>query len=338
MAQSFDRPLINATEYGYRRTPLLSLFPDIIPYSSGFLPLDNGHEMYWEQSGNPDGVPILLIHGGPGGGTSPMQRRFFDPDHYRIILFDQRGAGRSSPFGSVEHNTRTQLVEDIEKLRQHLSVPHWHLFGGSWGSTLALSYAATYPSVCISMILSGIFLMERAEIDWFLYGIKSFFPEAWEQFAGLIPEEERDDLLSAYEKRLFSNDQAVAMEAAIRWCLYESACSSLIPNYETITTDEQKAQVLAIARIECHYYKNQMISPEDSLLNKVDRFRSIPSIIINGRYDMLCPMRTAHRLHLAWPEADYVVVPDGGHSEQDPAIRSRLIEASENAKTLFKLM
>jgi len=338
MAQSFDRPLINVTEYGYRRTPLLSLFPEIVPYSSGFLPLDNGHEMYWEQSGNPDGVPILLIHGGPGGGTSDMQRRFFDPDHYRIILFDQRGAGRSSPFGSVEHNTRAQLVEDIERLRGHLSVPHWHLFGGSWGSTLALSYASKYPTSCISMILSGIFLMEQAEVDWFFYGIKSFFPEAWEQFAGIIPEAERDDLLSAYERRLFSPDQNIAMEAAIRWCLYESACSSLIPNYETITTDEQKAQILTIARIECHYYKHEVIGADDSLINQIDKFRAVPSIIINGRYDMLCPIRTAHRLHLAWPEADYVVVPDGGHSEQDPAIRSRLIEATENAKSLYKLM
>lgn len=179
--------------------------------------------------------------------------------------------------------------------------------------------------------------MEREEIDWFFYGIKSFFPEAWEQFAGFIPLTERSDLLNAYYKRLFSDDVETAMDAAIHWCLYESACASLIPNYETITTPEQKSAVLSIARIECHYFKHEVIAPENSLMKMVDKFRTIPSIIINGRYDMLCPIKTAHRLHLAWPEADYVVVPDGGHSEQDPAIRSRLIEATENAKTLYKL-
>jgi proline iminopeptidase len=329
MAQGYDK-----TGAGFRRTPHFDLFADIKPYSSAFLPLDHGHEVYWEQSGNPDGVPVVVLHGGPGGGTSPVQRRFFDPDHYRIILYDQRGAGRSSPFGSVEHNTRAHLVADLEKLRAHLSIDRWHLFGGSWGSTLALSYAATYPKHCLGMILSGIFLMEAEEINWFFYGIKSFFPEAWEQFAHFIPAEERGDLLAAYHKRLFSSDETPAMDAAIRWCLYESACSSLIPNYETITTEEQKMNVRTIARIECHYFKNEVIAPENSLLTRVDKFRAIPSVIINGRYDMICPIRTAHRLHAAWPEADYIVVPDGGHSEQDPAIRSRLIEATENAKSL----
>lgn len=337
MSPHLDKPTPPATEYRYRRTPLLGFFPDIKPYSSAFLSLGNGHEIYWEQSGNPQGLPIVLLHGGPGGGTSPIQRCFFDPDYYRIIMFDQRGAGKSSPFGSIEDNARGLLVEDMEALRKHLSISKWHLFGGSWGSTLALSYASAYPQNCLSMILSGIFLMEREEIDWFFYGIRNVFPEAWEQFASIIPEEERGDLLNAYHKRLLSDDKDIAMEAAIRWCLYESACSSLIPNYETITTEEQKSQVLTIARIECHYFKHQVIAPENSLIHQVDKFRAVPSIIINGRYDMLCPIKTAHRLHLAWPEADYVVVPDGGHSEQDPAIRSRLIEATENAKTLYKL-
>ncbi|HEU4839388.1 MAG TPA: prolyl aminopeptidase [Micavibrio sp.] len=338
MAQPYDIKMPpGAAGYGYRRTPLLDFFPERTPYSSAFLPVGNGHEIYWEQSGNPDGVPILLLHGGPGGGTSPVQRRFFDPDHYRIILFDQRGAGRSSPFGSVEHNSRELLIGDIERLRKHLSVDQWHVFGGSWGSTLALSYAARYPERCLGLILSGIFLMEREEIEWFFYGIKSFFPEAWEQFAGHIPASERGDLLNAYYKRLFSSNLEAATEAAIHWCLYESACASLIPNYETITTPQQKSAVLSIARIECHYFKHEVIAPQDSLLKQVGRFRAIPSVIVNGRYDMLCPIRTAHKLHLAWPEADYVVVPDGGHSEQDPAIRSRLIEATENAKTLSKL-
>lgn len=338
MAQPYDiKTPPGDAGYGYRRTAPLDFFPEIKPYSTGFLPVGDGHEIYWEQSGNPDGVPVVVFHGGPGGGTSPVQRRFFDPDYYRIILFDQRGAGRSSPFGSVERNTREILIGDIEKLRGHLSVGAWHVFGGSWGSTLALSYAAAHPQSCLGLILSGIFLMEREEIEWFFYGINSFFPEAWEQFAGHIPADERGDLLNAYYKRLFSVDPETATQAAVHWCLYESACASLIPNYKTITTPGQKEAVLTIARIECHYFKHEVIAAEDSLLKQVDKFRAIPSVIVHGRYDMLCPIRTAHKLHLAWPEADYVVVPDGGHSEQDPAIRSRLIEATENAKTLYKL-
>lgn len=336
MSKGFEKRIPLVKQSTYQRTPILDLFPDVKPYSTGFLTLDHGHEMYWEQSGNPEGVPVIVLHGGPGGGTSPVQRRFFDPEHYRIILFDQRGAGRSSPHGEIGHNTPDDLVRDIEILRKHLRVNAWHVFGGSWGSTLALLYASSYSKYCKSLILSGIFLMEPEEINWFLYGIKSFFPEAWDQFAGFIPANEQEDLLKAYHKRLFSDDPELATNAAIRWCLYESACSSLIPNYETVTTDEQKAAVLAIARIECHYFSAHAIAPEHSLLNKIDAFRSVPSVIINGRYDMLCPIKTAHKLHLAWPEADYIVVPDGGHSEQDPAIRSRLIEASENAKTLYK--
>lgn len=326
-----------AADFGYRRTPLLDLFSPITPYSSGFLTLEHGHEIYWEQSGNPHGIPIVVLHGGPGAGTSPVLRRFFDPEYYRIILFDQRGAGRSSPHGSLDHNTLADLVADMEKLRAHLRIGAWHLFGGSWGSTLALSYAAEYPDRCLGMILRGIVLLEDEEIDWWLYGIRSLFPEAWEQFAHFIPEAERKDLLDAYFRRLTGNDKKAAQDAAIHWSLYESACSSLIPNYQTITTDQQKAHVLAMARIECHYFRNQRIPPEKSLIGKVDRFRSIPSVIIHGRYDAICPLATAYRLHQAWPEADYIVVPDGGHSALDPAIRSRLIEATENAKTLHKL-
>lgn len=337
MAHSYDRPLAQAAaDPGYRRTPRLDLFPEIKPYSSGFLTLGHGHQMYWEQSGNPDGVPVVVLHGGPGAGSAPILRRFFDPDHYRIILFDQRGAGRSSPHGSVTNNTLADLLADMETLRAHLRVDRWHLFGGSWGSTLALSYAAKHPEQCLSMILRGIFLLEEEEIDWWLYGIRALFPEAWEQFAHFIPDDERLNLLDAYYKRLTGNDKKLALDAAIRWGLYESACSSLIPNYETITTDEQKAHVLAMARIECHYFRNERIAPEHSLIKSVDRFRAIPSVIIHGRYDAVCPVATAYRLHQAWPEADYIVVPDGGHSALDPAIRSRLIEATENAKTLYK--
>lgn len=319
-----------------RRTPLLDLFPPITPYSSGFLAVDTTHNLYWEQSGNPDGVPILLLHGGPGAGATPTHRRFFDPDHYRIIIFDQRGSGRSHPLGSLENNTTEHLVSDIEKLRAHLKIECWHVFGGSWGSTLALSYASVYPKRCTSLILRGIFLCEQPEIDWFLYGMKTIFPEAWEQFASFLPEDEQDDLLGGYYKRLTGMDEKAQLEAATRWSLYEGACSSLLPNYETITTHEQKQHALALARIEAHYFKNAVIAPENSLLQKIDILRQIPTAIIQGRYDIVCPITTANRLHQIWPEADYVVVPDAGHSALDPPLRSRLIEACEHAKTIRK--
>lgn len=317
-----------------RRSPLLDLFPPISPYSTGFLEVNDIHSLYWEQSGNPDGVPVLLLHGGPGAGATPTHRRFFDPDHYRIIIFDQRGAGRSTPLGCLEDNTLPELVGDIEALRERLNIERWHLFGGSWGSTLALAYSQQYPQRCIGMILRGIFLLEQTEVDWFLYGMKMIFPEAWEQFAAVIPEEGHDDLLRAFHERLTSPDDKARMGAAIAWSLYEGACSSLLPNYETITTDEQKSHALALARLESHYFLKHVIPAEDSLLNGIDKIRHIPATIIHGRYDIICPIATAHRLHEIWPEADYIVVPDGGHSALDPAIRSRLIEATENARNL----
>lgn len=319
-----------------RRKPLIDLFPPITPYSSGFLAVDSIHTLYWEQSGNPDGVPIVLLHGGPGAGATPIHRRFFDPDHYRIVIFDQRGAGRSHPLGGLENNTTRHLVQDIETLRNHLQIQKWHVFGGSWGSTLALSYAIKHSKHCLSLILRGIFLCEQSEIDWFLYGMRSVFPEAWEQFAAVAPKNEQDNLLDVYYRKLTApRNSEEQMEAATRWSLYEGACSSLIPNYETITTEEQKLHALALARIESHYFKNEVISQEKSILNKIDLLRSIPAAIIQGRYDMVCPIVTAHKLHTLWPEADYVVVPDAGHSALDPPLRSRLVEATEAAKTIF---
>lgn len=319
-----------------RRTPLLDLFPKITPYSSGFLDVDDTHKLYWEQSGNPDGIPVVLLHGGPGAGSTPMHRRFFNPEHYRIIIFDQRGAGRSHPLGSLKNNTLEHLINDMEALRKRLMVENWHLFGGSWGSTLALAYAQKHPDRCISMILRGIFLLEQDEIDWFLYGMQNIFPEAWEQFSNLIPEEERDNLLEAYYKRLTNDSEDIQTDAAINWSLYECACSSLLPNYETITTDEQKQHALATARIEAHYFHDGVITKDQSLLKNIDDIRSIPAIIVQGRYDIICPIRTARKLHHIWPEADYIVVPDGGHSAMDPAIRSRLVEATETMKTIRK--
>ncbi|GJL84545.1 MAG: proline iminopeptidase [Micavibrio sp.] len=317
-----------------RRQHLLDLFPPLTPYSSGFLGADKTHNLYWEQSGNPDGVPVLLIHGGPGAGATPTHRRFFDPDHYRIIIFDQRGAGRSTPLGELENNTTENLIHDIEALRKHLHVERWHLFGGSWGSTLAMLYAIRYPQQCISLILRGVFLCEQEEIDWFLYGMKTIFPEAWEQFAGFLPEEEQHDLLSGYYRRLTGGDRSIQLGAAIRWSLYEGACSSLLPNYETISTIEQKQHALALARIEAHFFMREIIPPEKSILTQLDNLRKVPATIIQGRYDIICPIRSAYKLHHLWPEADYVVVPDAGHSALDPPIRSQLIQALENAKNI----
>lgn len=317
-----------------RRDLSLDLFPELSPYSSGFISVDDTHNLYWEQSGNPEGVPIVFLHGGPGAGASPTHRRFFDPNHYRIIIFDQRGAGRSQPVGSLKNNTAKHLVRDTEMLRIHLGVDRWHVFGGSWGSTLAMRYAAAHPERCISMILRGVFLCEQAEIDWFLYGIKKIFPEAWEQFAGLLPETDQERLLDGYYDRLTSDNPKTRLEAAIRWSLYEGACASLYPNYDTITTPEQKQSALALARIEAHFFKHEVIPPEDSILNDIDKLRAIPSTIIQGRYDAICPIDTAYKLHQAWPEADYIVVADAGHSALDPKLRSRLIEATENYKSL----
>lgn len=316
------------------RRPLLDLFPPITPYSSGFLAVGGVHNLYWEQSGNPEGVPVVLLHGGPGAGATPTHRRFFDPAHYRIVIFDQRGAGRSTPAGCLEENTTAHLVSDIEALRGHLKIDNWHVFGGSWGSTLAMAYAAKFPERCLSLILRGIFLCEQPEIDWFLYGIKNFFPEAWEQFSGFLPPEERGDLLEGYYARLTAADPETQVEAAISWSLYESACSSLFPHYETIVTPEQKTHALALARIEAHYFRHEAVAPENSLLNHIDTFRAIPATIVQGRYDVITPIITADRLRRLWPEADYVIVPDAGHAAMEPPLRSRLIEACEHAKTI----
>lgn len=314
--------------------PLRELYPAISPYSQGFLAVDTLHTLYWEQSGNPDGMPMLILHGGPGAGASATHRRFFDPQFYRIIIFDQRGAGRSHMPGNLNNNTLAHLVEDIEALRKHLNISKWHLFGGSWGSTLALAYAIQYPDRCISMILRSIFLLQQSEIDWFMSGMKTVFPETWENFAHYIPAAERGKLLNAYYERLTSTDDKTAIEAALSWNAYESACSSFIPAQETIYTEEQRYYALSMAKIEAHYFKNEVIDLKDSLLKKLGGIRHIPASIIQGRYDIICPIDSAYRLHLAWPEADYVIVPDAGHSFLDPSLRSRLIEATDNARTL----
>ena len=311
-----------------------TLFAAITPYASGYLSVDEPHSLYWEICGNPDGVPVIVLHGGPGAGTTPLHRRFFDPEFYKIILFDQRGAGRSSPLGSLENNTLAATLNDIEALRKHLRINKWHLFGGSWGATLALAYAIENPKKCISLTLRSIYLSEQDEIDWFMYGIRTVFPENWERFEEFIPDEDRDDLLIAYYKRLTGDDSALQQQAGIEWSLYESACMSFYPRREVFSHQDDIDAAVALAKIESHYFLNEVIDAQNSLLNDIGKLKKIPCTIVQGRYDMICPVVTAEKLHKAWPEADYIIVPDGGHSAMDPSICARLIEAMEHAKLL----
>ncbi|CAO3441480.1 Proline iminopeptidase (EC 3.4.11.5) [Azospirillum argentinense] len=312
--------------------PRSELFPPIDPYQTGFLPVDEIHTLYWEQSGNPRGVPVLFLHGGPGAGASPTHRRFFDPGHYRIVVMDQRGAGRSTPLGEVRRNTTELLVEDAERLRRHLGIERWLLFGGSWGSTLALAYGQTHPERCLGLILRGIFLMRKSEIDWFLYSMRTIFPEAWATFAAHIPQEEHGDLLEAYWRRLNAPDAATRMAAARVWSLYEGSCSSLLPSPELIATSAEDTHALGLARIEAHYFRSNRFTPEDRLLRDVHRIRHLPGTIVQGRYDIVCPIASADELRRAWPEADYRVVPDAGHSAMEPGIRAALVQATERFK------
>lgn len=311
-----------------------TLYPEIEPYNSGMLTLDGRHRMYYEESGNPHGAPVLFLHGGPGAGAAPAHRRFFDPAHYRIVIFDQRGAGRSTPLGEITDNTTPLLVADIEKLRAHLGINQWVVFGGSWGSTLALAYAEFHPERCSGLILRGIFLCRKSEIDWFLYGLRNIFPEAWRAFTDPIPEAERDDLLTAYHRRLTDPDPAVHMPAARAWGTYEGSCSTLMPSPETVAYFAGDVVALGLARIEAHYFKHDIFLPENSLLANVDRIRNIPGVIIQGRYDAVCPIVSADDLHRAWPEAGYHIIPDAGHSAWEPGICAALVRACEKFKTI----
>jgi len=308
------------------------LYPPIEPYASGMLALDPLHTMYWEQSGNAAGPAVLFLHGGPGAGATPTHRRFFDPGFFRIVIFDQRGAGRSTPLGALVDNSPRHLIGDIERLRNHLGIERWFVFGGSWGSTLALAYAQSHAKRVRGLVLRGIFLCRPSEVEWFLYGIRSVYPEPWRTFQSFLPEEERRDLLANYYRRLTHPDPTIHLPAARAWSIYEGACSTLLPSPDTVAAFGEDRMALGLARIEAHYFTHHLFAPEDDLIAHIGRIRQIPATIVQGRYDMVCPIVSADELARAWPEAEYLVVPDAGHSAMEPGIRSRLVAAMERMK------
>jgi len=307
-------------------------YPPIKPFSSGFLKVDHVHNIYWEQCGNPDGVPILFLHGGPGAACTETDRRFFDPEHFRIILFDQRACGRSTPLGELENNGIDDLVHDIELIRSELGIDQWHVFGGSWGSTLSLYYSQEYPARCLSLTLRGIWLLRDDEIRWWLYDIGYIQPELWREFAGFLPEDERDDLLEGYWKRLTGDDRDLAMEAAKAWSLYEGASCTLMPNKEFVSHFENPDTAWSMSRLEAHYFRNVRFEPDDLLLKRVDRIRDIPAFIVHGRYDIVCPVKNALDLAAVWPEASMIIIPDAGHSSHEPGITEALVAATDRIR------
>ncbi len=318
-----------------QRDPISYLYPIPEANRTGRLRVSDLHDLYWEESGNPKGKPVVFLHGGPGGGTVPAHRRFFDPRRYRIVLFDQRGCGQSTPYAEIRENTTWDLVADMEKLRAHLGIDRWQVFGGSWGSTLALAYAEKHPDRVTELVLRGIFMLRKSEIDWFYQlGASHIFPEAWDGYLAAIPKAEHGDLVNAYAKRLFSADPAVNLPAAKAWSLWEGATSKLLPDPQFAATFGADATTLAFARIECHYFVNNgWFDHEDQLLRDATKLRKIPGIIVQGRYDCVCPIQSAHDLSRVWPEADLFVVPDAGHSAFEPGIARALVAATDRFAT-----
>ncbi len=313
--------------------PRGDLFPEIGPFEAGYLPLSAGHVMYWEQVGNPRGRPVLFLHGGPGAGAGAVHRRFFDPEFWRLVIFDQRGAGRSRPLGSLADNTTPDLVRDIETLRHHLGIDRWLLFGGSWGSTLALAYAQAHPERVAGCVLRGVFLGRPAEVEWFLHGLRVVFPDAHANFEGFLPGEERADLLGGYLRRLTHPDATVHMPAARAWSIYEGSCSTLLPSPDTVASFAQDRTALGLARIEAHYFANGLFLPAEGLLGGMHRIAHVPAEIVQGRYDMVCPPCTAFELAAAWRSARMTIVPDAGHSALEPGIRRALVAAVERFRS-----
>ena len=315
------------------KTERRGFYPPIEPFNLGYLPVSDVHTLYFEQSGNPRGKPVVFLHGGPGGGTDPNMRRFFDPKRYRIVLFDQRGCGQSTPHACLVDNTTWHLVEDIETLRQHLGIDRWQVFGGSWGSTLALAYAQKHPRRVTELVLRGIFMLRRWELAWFYQdpgGAAALFPDLWEHYVAPIPKSERADMIGAYYKRLTSRNSKTLQKAARAWSMWEGATSYLSTNPNYVAQFEDDKFAAAFARIECHYFINRGFMRSDSqLLEDVRRIRKIPAVIVQGRYDVICPIRSAWDLHRAWPEAELRIVPDAGHSSLEPGTTHELVSATD---------
>lgn len=307
------------------------LYPPIEPYKEDKLQVSELHTIHFEESGNPQGKPIVLLHGGPGGGCPPYYRQYFHPEKWRLIMFDQRGCGQSQPHAELRENTTWDLVNDIEKLREYLNIEKWVVFGGSWGSTLSLAYSQTHPECCLGLILRGIFLLRQKELRWFYQeGASYIFPDAWEEYLKPIPVDERHDLLTAYYQRLTSTDLETRQEAARAWSIWEASTSRLFTDTQLMQTFGEDKFAEAFARIECHYFMNQgFLNLDNQLLLNVDRIRHIPGVIVQGRYDVVCPMISAWELHQAWPEAEFIVVPDAGHSMSEVGIRNALIAATD---------
>lgn len=308
-----------------------TLYPPIEPYNSGRLRVSELHELYFEESGNPKGKPALFLHGGPGGGTEPRMRRFFDPAAYRIVLFDQRGCGKSTPHAELRENTTWDLVADIERLRVHLGIERFLVFGGSWGSTLALAYAEEHPERVTELVLRGIFLVRKKEIEWFYQrGASALFPDAWDDYLAPIPEDERGDLLHAYHRRLTSDDPAVRQQAARAWSVWEGRTSTLLTDEALVKKTSGDEFSLAFARIENHYFVHHCwFGSESQLLDRAERLRKIPGVIVHGRYDVVCPLESAWELKARWPEVDLQIVPDAGHSAMEPSNIDRLVRATD---------
>ncbi len=312
------------------RISRFGLYPEIAPYNKGRLKVSDIHEIYFEECGNPDGAPVLMVHGGPGGGSNPTMRRFHDPAHYRIILLDQRGCGHSTPHAELEQNTTWDLVADMERLREHLGLEKWQLLGGSWGSTLSLAYAQTHPERVSQLILRGIFTLRRRELEWFYQeGCSWIHPDAFEAYLAPIPEQERGDMMSAYYKRLTSDNRDVQLEAARAWSIWEGTTLSLLHNEERVKHFSQGDYALAFARIECHYFVHKgFFETDGQLIANAHLLKGIPGVIVHGRYDVVTPLKSAWELARAWPEAELKIVPDSGHAMTEPGIIHELVSAT----------
>jgi len=318
---------------------MLTLYPEIKPYARHQLAVDHPHELYVDESGTPDGLPVLFVHGGPGAGCDAASRRWFDPTLYRIVSFDQRGCGRSTPHASLEQNTTWDLLADMERIREHLGIEKWVLFGGSWGSTLSLAYAQTYPERVHALILRGIFLCRPQEIQWFYQeGASRLFPDYWEDYLAPIPAEERHDLVAAFYRRLTGNDQIAQMHAAKAWSIWEGRTATLRPNGQVIERFSEPQRALSIARIECHYFVNNAFLEENQLLRDMHKIAHIPGVIVHGRYDVVCPLDNAWALHQAWPNSELLIIRDAGHAAGELGITDALVRATgQVAKRLLDL-